>query len=367
MTGGEPALLELHDLVVSFGGLRAVDGVSLRVAPGALTGLIGPNGAGKSTIIDAVTGFVPVGQGSIAFDGEVVTRVAAHRRARRGLVRTFQSLELFDDLTVAENVSVPTTTGHWWRNLLGVLSPRRRPDDGRVDAVLEQLRLRPLASEVPGVLSQADRRNVVLARVLVGEPKLVLLDEPAAGLDATGAAALGARLRGLVDEGLAILLVDHDMSLVLNVCDYVFVIDAGRLIAQGTPAEVRRDPEVLRSYLGEEPPAGVASLPSGPSPGEQPMGERVTELLALDRVTAGYGRLAVVRDLDLHVDEGEIVTMLGPNGAGKTTTLLTSCGFLPALDGEVRVCGEPLSGGHPSEAARRGVVLVPEDRACSST
>ena len=263
---GPVALLELRDVVVSFGGLRAVDGVSFRVEPGTIVGLIGPNGAGKSTVIDAVTGFVPVGQGSISFDGELVTRIAAHRRARRGLVRTFQSLELFEDLTVAENVGVPTSTGNWWRNLLSVFSPRRRPDDARVEATLEQLRLRPVESEVPGVLSQADRRNLALARALAGTPKVLLLDEPAAGLDAAGAAALGARLRSLVEEGPAILLVDHDMSLVLGVCDYVYVIDTGRLIAEGTPAEVRRDPEVLRSYLGEEPPASLAG-PSGEGSG----------------------------------------------------------------------------------------------------
>jgi branched-chain amino acid transport system ATP-binding protein len=254
VNGQDAALLDVRELVVTFGGLRAVDSVSLRVPRGAVVGLIGPNGAGKSTLIDAVTGFVPTRSGSVTFDGEPITRLSAHRRARRGLARTFQTLELFEDLTVTENVRVPTDSGHWWRNLVTTFAPRRRRD-APADAVLDQLGLQPLARNVPSVLSQADRRGLALARALAIEPKLVLLDEPAAGLDATGARELATRLRELSARS-AILLVDHDMSLVLGVCDYVYVLDAGRLIAEGTPAEVRRDPEVLRSYLGEEPPAG---------------------------------------------------------------------------------------------------------------
>jgi branched-chain amino acid transport system ATP-binding protein len=229
-------LLELRDLVVAFGGLRAVDGVSMRVDAGTIVGLIGPNGAGKSTVIDAVTGFVPARSGTIVFDGADITRTSAHRRARRGLTRTFQSLELFEDLTVTENVQVPIGRARSSHDLIGDLG------------------LGAVADEVPSVLSQAERRSLALARALATVPKVVLLDEPAAGLDASGAAALGGRLRALVTDESAILLVDHDMSLVLGVCDYVYVMDTGRLIAEGTPAQVRRDPAVLRSYLGEEVP-----------------------------------------------------------------------------------------------------------------
>ena len=155
---------------------------------------------------------------------------------------------------MTENVRVPTDSGHWWRNLVTTFAPRRRRD-APADAVLDQLGLRPLAGSVPSVLSQADRRGLALARALAIEPTLVLLDEPAAGLDATGARELADSTSRARRASRAILLVDHDMSLVLGVCDYVYVLDAGRLIAEGTPAEVRRDPEVLRSYLGEEPPA----------------------------------------------------------------------------------------------------------------
>jgi branched-chain amino acid transport system ATP-binding protein len=256
-------LLELREVVVTFGGLRAVDGVSLRVEPGAIVGLIGPNGAGKSTIIDAVTGFVPIASGAVVFDGEVVTRMPAHRRARRGLARTFQSLELFEDLTVTENVLVPTSAGRLWHNVVGIFSPAtRRADEDTTRARLAKLGLGSEADENPNVLSQADRRGVALARALARQPKLVMLDEPAAGLDAAAGAALGVRLRELVTPETAILLVDHDMSLVLGTCDYVYVIDTGRLIAEGPPAEVRRDGAVLSAYLGEQPAGGLAASSS---------------------------------------------------------------------------------------------------------
>lgn len=255
----EDGLFETRELGVSFGGVRAVDGVSLQVEAGSVVGLIGPNGAGKSTLIDAVTGFVPSSRGSVIFDGHDITRMAAHRRARRGLVRTFQSLELFGDLDVAENVAVPTTTLNWRQHLRSFLFPRGRSGDVRVDAMLDRMDLRSVCGAAPDVLSQADRRNLVLARALMGDPKMLLLDEPAAGLDAEGAAALGRRLRALAGDGTAILLVDHDMHLVLGTCDLVYVIESGRIIAHGTPTEVRGNREVLRAYLGEDPSAAVAS------------------------------------------------------------------------------------------------------------
>jgi branched-chain amino acid transport system ATP-binding protein len=258
----QTSLLELREVVVAFGGLRAVDGVSMTVGRGTLVGLIGPNGAGKSTIVDAVTGFVPIEEGSIRFDGDDVTRVPAHRRARRGLARTFQSLELFEDLTVAENVRVPATVGYAGRHPLAYRAAAKDRDRS-ASTVLDQLGLGEVANDLPGLLSQADRRGLALARALAVRPKLLLLDEPAAGLDASGTQALGARLRAIVDRGTAMLLVDHDMSLVLGICDYVYVVDTGRLIAEGAPAEIRRDPAVLRSYLGEVPPSELADTAMG--------------------------------------------------------------------------------------------------------
>ncbi len=225
------ALLEVRDLSVRFGGVRAVDGVDLDVDAGALVGLIGPNGAGKTTLIDALTGFVPA-RGEVRFDGRDLSGLAPHRRARAGLVRTWQSLELFDDLTVEENLSVAA-------------------DDA--DAVAEALAvvdLAEVAGRLPTELSQGQRKLVGVARALAAGPSLICLDEPAAGLDSTESVALGERLRAIVDGGTAILLVDHDMGLVLSVSDHVAVLEFGQVIAEGSPAEVRADERVVAAYLG---------------------------------------------------------------------------------------------------------------------
>jgi branched-chain amino acid transport system ATP-binding protein len=253
-------LLELKGLCVAYGGLRAVDDVSMQVPCEGITGLIGPNGAGKTTLIDAVTGFAPIASGVVSLDGRDITRMRAHRRALGNLTRTFQSLELFEDMTVADNVRVTTESSHWWKALADVVLRWRAEDSADVEWALELLGLDGVADRLPSSLSQAERKSVALARAIVARPALLMLDEPAAGLDRVETEELGERLRRLAASGTGLLLVDHDMALVLTVCDYVHVLDAGRLIASGTPMEIRGNPEVLRSYLGEDP---VRVEPSG--------------------------------------------------------------------------------------------------------
>jgi branched-chain amino acid transport system ATP-binding protein len=257
------SFLEIEGLCVVYGGLRAVDDVSLRVPCEGITGLIGPNGAGKTTLIDAVTGFAPIAGGSIRFEGRDITRMRAHRRALSKLSRTFQSLELFEDMTVADNVRVTTESSQWWRSLADVFLRWRAKDSDDVARALSLLGLDDVADRLPSSLSQAERKSVALARAIVARPTLLMLDEPAAGLDRIETEELGTRLRQVAASGLGLLLVDHDMALVLTVCDYIHVLDAGRLIASGTPAEIRGNPEVLHSYLGEDParvePAGGAA------------------------------------------------------------------------------------------------------------
>jgi branched-chain amino acid transport system ATP-binding protein len=258
---GGAALLEVDELVVRFGGLRAVDGVSLTVPGTGITGLIGPNGAGKTTLIDAISGFVPIAEGSVTFGGERITTWSPHRRARNRLTRTFQSLELFEDLTVAENVQVTTDAAQWRSNPVEQDSPRARHDRPDVSWALSEFELADVAEASPGELSQAQRKFVALARAIAGRPRLLMLDEPAAGLDASGTEGLGRQLQRLADGGTTLLLVDHDMALMLKVCDFVYVLDAGQLIASGTPTEIRTNPDVLRCYLGEDPSAVSAPEP----------------------------------------------------------------------------------------------------------
>jgi branched-chain amino acid transport system ATP-binding protein len=245
------ALLETMDLSVSFGGLRAVDAVDLTVEPGRIVGLIGPNGAGKTTFVDALTGFVPA-SGLIRFDNRDITRLRANRRAHRGLTRTWQSLELFDDLTVAENLQVAAERASVAHVVADLFRPHRPRESQAVDDALERLDLTGIADRLPPELSQGQRKLVGVARALASRPKLVCMDEPAAGLDTSESEALGRRLRGMVDGGVTILLIDHDMGLVLSVCDFVYVLEFGRLIARGTPAEIRGNDLVLAAYLGEK-------------------------------------------------------------------------------------------------------------------
>jgi branched-chain amino acid transport system ATP-binding protein len=256
------AVLSAHNISVSFGGVRAVVDVSLDVEAGQLVGLIGPNGAGKTTFIDAVTGFV-AHSGSVRIDGRDVTGSKPHVRARRGLSRTWQATELFDDLSVRENLTVaarhPTTA----QTLKEVFSTPVSHVDA-VDEALEQLALEPLADAMPAELTQGQRKMVAVARALSARPKLLLLDEPAAGLDVNESADLGHQLRKVVDHGTPVLLVDHDMGLVLGICDQLVVVESGSVIGRGSPAEIRENPQVVEAYLGATD--RLAAPGSGASP-----------------------------------------------------------------------------------------------------
>jgi len=243
------ALLEVRDLTVRHGGVIAIDQVDLRIDAGQVVGLIGPNGAGKTTFIDTLSGFTAPAHGSILLDGVDVTGTRPHERARAGLVRTFQSLELFDDLTVADNLAVAAHTPTWRSTVTDLFRPKSH-DAADVHRVLDQLGLLPLARRFPLELSGGQRQLVALGRALVAEPKLVLLDEPAAGLDPAETAELSRLLRTLPATGASVLVVDHDMSLILGVCDRVDVLDFGRIVASGPPDVVRDDPVVIAAYLG---------------------------------------------------------------------------------------------------------------------
>ena len=242
--------LRVENLSVTYGGLRAVDDVSFTLAPGRVLGLIGPNGAGKTTTIDALTGFVPSAQGTISLHDNRIDGTSAHARARAGLVRTFQSVELFDDLSVRENLIVAAQQPRWWSMLSDALTPKRNLQRHEVGEAIELAGITSIADMRPPQLSHGQRRLVGVARALAARPKVVLLDEPAAGLDPSETDALGTLIRRLPELGIGVLLVDHDMTLVLEVCDDLVVLDFGRVIASGPPHEVRADPAVVAAYLG---------------------------------------------------------------------------------------------------------------------
>jgi len=245
-------LLQTTGLTVTFGGLHANDHVDITVAPQTFVGLIGPNGAGKTTFIDAITGYVS-STGGITLDGEDLRPLKPHERTRRGLVRTFQSLELFEDLTVEDNLLVAAQPPRWSDWIFDVFHISRVTPEIRanVDRALDLVELQDVRRTTPINLSHGQRKLVGVARALVMQPKLVLLDEPAAGLDSEESLVFGRRMRSLLATGLSVFMIEHDMGLVLSVCDYIYVLDFGRIIAEGTPAEVRDNPLVIDAYLGE--------------------------------------------------------------------------------------------------------------------
>jgi branched-chain amino acid transport system ATP-binding protein len=231
--------LVVSDVVVTFGGKRALDGVGLAAPLGQVTGLIGPNGAGKSTLFDVICGLRKPDAGRVALNGRDVTRAGPAARARYGMARTFQRLELFGRLTVRENLMVAAELG-----------PERRHAAAMVETILARLGLAGIADQSADALSTGTGRLVEVGRALATRPKYLLLDEPAAGLDGTETRAFAGLLRALAAEGTAIVLVEHDMSLVMNVCDQVHVLDLGTLICSGPPAAIKRDERVLSAYLG---------------------------------------------------------------------------------------------------------------------
>jgi len=248
--------LRVTDLTVRFGGLVAVDGLSLEAPMGHLTGLIGPNGAGKTTTFNAITGLNKPTSGRVELMGHDVTGMPPQGRAQRGLGRTFQRMELFDSLTVRENVALGKEAGlagsHPLRHLRGSRSDAKLVSRSTA-AALELVGIEGLAAERPADLSTGQRRLVELARVIAGDFKILLLDEPSSGLDKVETERFGEILRHLVEQrGIGILCVEHDMALVMSVCDYVYVLDFGKPLFEGTTAEVAASPIVRAAYLGSD-------------------------------------------------------------------------------------------------------------------
>lgn len=249
----QPKLLVLDDLTVRYGGVVAVDGLSLEIRPGKVTGLIGPNGAGKTSVLDAITGFSAIASGTAELDGQQLAALTPHARARLGLGRSFQSLELFSDMTVLENLLAASEPRGWKGNLTSfVWSGQSRLTKAGLAAIRE-FKLDDVLDKRPGELPHGRQRMLAIARAVAAEPSVLLLDEPAAGLDEVESAELTHLIRRLArDWGMAVLVIEHDIPLVLAASDYIYTIEFGGLIAEGTPEEIRDHPEVRRAYLGTE-------------------------------------------------------------------------------------------------------------------
>ena len=236
-------LLSAEDVVVRFGGLAALSSATVEVEPGRVTGLIGPNGAGKTTLFNVVTGLQEPTSGRVVLEGADITGTSPFRRARQGIARTFQKLEAFGSLSARDNVLVAAEQRRAW--------DRSAFDVAEVtDRLLERVGIAGVANYMVGTLSTGTARRVELARALATAPKVLLLDEPSSGLDEDETASMAALLRELVADGLAVLLVEHDMSFVMGTCEHIYVLDFGHIIATGPPGDIQRDPAVQAAYLG---------------------------------------------------------------------------------------------------------------------
>jgi ABC-type branched-subunit amino acid transport system ATPase component len=362
-----------------FGGVVALHDVSMTVAAGEIRGVIGPNGAGKSTLVNVISRFYAPSRGTVWLDGVELTRLPAHAVARQGVARTFQNLELFNAMTVLENVLVGDhirqRAGFWGAALCTPWAIRsERQARTRAMAMLRDIGLEALWHRPARLLSFGQRKLLELARALVSRPKLLLLDEPASGLSPPV-------LRQFVDvvlrygeaHGMAIVLIEHVIKLVHEVCTRVTVLEQGKVIAEGTPAEIQHHPQVLQAYLGQQTPEAPsyawqhtakriwhgATATQDMSPRASPSAPVALDVAGVDSY---YGPLQVLRHVSLRVHAGEVVALLGGNGSGKSTLLRTVSGLVRPRRGTILFTGQPIQGRRPERLVRRGLIHVPQGR-----
>ncbi len=386
------AVLEVNGVSKSFGGVRALSECHLSLERGSIHGLIGPNGSGKTTLFNVITGYERIEHGDVRFDGSEITNASPDRVFGLGLGRTFQLTRIFARLTVLENMLVATQRRQGWLRAVmhraGSAAERRRATE-----LLEFVGIARLADDPAGNLSYGQRKLLELASLLVADPDVLLLDEPAGGVNPTLIRHLADRIGDLNKAGKTFLVVEHNMEFVMGLCDRVTVLSQGSTLTSGQPEQVRANPQVLDAYLGgaddeateielgrEARAAGNGGAQTKVPPASEP--SPVTEtasvieppsvieprvklggpesLLTVRGVTAGYGGGDILKQVSIEVPEGGITCIVGPNGAGKSTLLATISGLLRPRQGEIRFRGEVISDHSPRQILAKGIALVPQ-------
>jgi ABC-type branched-subunit amino acid transport system ATPase component len=372
-------LLRLDDVRRHFGGVHAVDGVSLEVEQGSIQGLIGPNGAGKTTLVNVVTGYARFQSGRAWLESDELTGLPAHRIAALGIARTFQNIRLFKDLTAIENVLTGMHTRRRDDTLaqLATLPFFRGADKIRLQeahALLETVGLpESVGRRQASTLPYGDQRRLEIARALALKPRLLILDEPAAGMNPSEKQGIRDLIELLNAGGLTVLLIDHDMRLVMGVCRRVTVLNFGKKIADGTPEEVSTDATVIKAYLGTGGEREVSSAPGASGVDEETTVEEAAvtskaarepdkPILDVQDLTVSYGAIVAVRGASFRVAAGEVVALIGANGAGKSTILNALSGLIRPQSGTAVFDGLDLTTAKASSIVRRGLVQVPEGR-----
>jgi branched-chain amino acid transport system ATP-binding protein len=370
-------LIEVQGVSKSYGGVKALSLCNLEVREGEINGLIGPNGSGKTTLFNVITGYERIQQGQVHFNRAEITNAPPDRVFKLGIGRTFQLTRLFTRLftrlTVLENMLVATQRKDGWlrgvMRLAGSAGEKRRAIE-----LLDFVGITRLAYEPAGNLSYGQRKLLELASLLVADPAILLLDEPAGGVNPTLIRHLSDRIKELNRSGKTILVVEHNMEFVMSLCSRITVLSQGTALVSGTPQEVRTNPSVLDAYLGGEddpstqlelaeelthPHAAPVSVPRVRTVPRQKLGDSRT-LLSLRGVSAGYGGGDILKQISLEVPRGGITCVVGPNGAGKSTLMAAISGLLRPRQGEIRFGDQIVSGLNPKQVLAKGIVQVPQ-------
>ena len=358
--GAEGALLELDRLSINFGGVRALDGLSLTLGQGEIRGLIGPNGSGKSTAFNVITGLYRPTGGDVRFAGRSIRGLRSDEIAARGIARTFQNLRLFGQMSVIENVMLGTYLGRTPPSALATLLSLPSFHAFEAEArersrqALADLHIAEYAEETAGNLPYGVQKRVDLARSLVGDPKLLLLDEPAAGLTEAESRQLMELIQRVQGQrGFGLLLVEHDMHFVTGLCPRITVIDFGRFLAEGPPAEMRANRDVITAYLG----TGQLKERSRPTATAD-----LAPVLEVKDLSVRYGAVPALRQVSLTARDGAITTIVGANGAGKTTLLSAVSGVVDSHGGAIRYRGADVTQQSCEQRVAQGIVMCPEGR-----